>query len=159
MVTIKHNLDETKFKWLWAKYVRRGNLDRHCTWCIPGSYSKKFSGSYNKDLLKQPIIEMNEQPEGSYKAIYFCGVFKEGYSSGTNYPHNFHLAVIPQEGKNDVFDFENWHVEIFNGYVSRIPSEYELPQRFFKAPYDEHFYTCRIFRWMLGFFYPELLKK
>jgi hypothetical protein len=102
---------------------------------------------------------MDEVPEDSYKAIYFCGVIKAGYSAKKNYPHNFHLAVIPEEGKSDVFDFENWHVEIENGYISRIPSEDELPQQFFEAPYNEHYYTCRIFRWMVGFFYPNLLKK
>lgn len=26
MVEIEHNLDEKKFKWLWAKYVKKGIL-------------------------------------------------------------------------------------------------------------------------------------
>lgn len=159
MVTIRHNIDETKFKYLWAKYVKGSNIERHCAQCVPGTFSKKFSGAWNSNLLDQPILEMNEVPDGEYEAIYFCGVFKKGFSTKKNYPHNLHLAIIPQEGHNDVFDFENWHIEIEGGYIDRIPSEEELPEQFFKDPYDYHYFTCRIFRWMVGHFYPEILKK
>lgn len=158
MVTIRHNIDETQFKYLWAKYVKGSNIERHCAQCVPGTFSKKFSGAWNSDLLHQPTLAMDEVPDEEYQAIYFCGVYKKGFSTKKNYPHNLHLAVIPEEGRTDVFDFENWHIEIENGFVSRIPAEEELDDRFFKAPYDHHYYTCRIFRWMIGFFHPELLK-
>ena len=161
MIKIKHNYDETKFKWLWAKYVKAGNIEKHCTACLIGPYSKKFSGSTNKDLLSQPVLVMDEFPEGSYEAIYFCGVLKKGYLNKNplknNYQHNVHLAVRPVEGGHDIWDFENWHVEIEGGVVERIPATYELAEKFFHAPYNSHYYTCRIFRWMVGHFFPEEL--
>ena len=157
MIQIRHNFDERKFKWLWAKYVKDGNVEKHCQACLRGPYSKKFSGTSNKDLLSQPELAMDEVPEGEFKAIYFCGVIKRGYPR-TNYPHNVHFAVIPSEGEHDVWDFEDWHVEIENGILSAIPSEEQMDDRFFHEPYNEHYYTCRIFRWMVGFFYPQLIK-
>lgn len=157
MIVIKHNFDETKFKWLWAKYVKSGNLEKHCTACLKGPYSKKFSCASNKNLLQQPVLTMDEVPSDDYQAIYFCGVLKKGYPR-SNYPHNVHFAVVPEEGATDVWDFENWHVEITGRKLSPIPSEEMLNEKFFVAPYDEHYYTCRIFRWMLGFFYPEYIK-
>ena len=161
MITIHHNFDETKFKWLWAKYVKAGNIEKHCTACLIGPYSKKFSGSANKDLLSQPVLQMDEAPDGQYEAIYFCGVLKKGYLNKdplkNNYPHNVHFAVRPAEGETDVWDFENWHVEIKNGKLERIPATYELSEKFFKSPYNAHYYTCRIFRWMVGHFYENEL--
>lgn len=156
MIRIKHNIDESKFKFLWAKYVEDGKIDKHCAQCLKGHWSKKFSGAWNKDLPSQPVLEMNEFPEGSFKAIYFCGVAKSGYPK-TCYPHNLHFAVIPEDGASDTFDFEDWHVEIEGGRLSEIPTEDQLDGRFSQEPYNEHYYTCRIFRWMLGFFYPETI--
>ncbi len=157
MIQIRHNFDEKKFKWLWAKYVKDGNVEKHCTACLCGPYSKKFSGTSNQNLLAQPELVMNEIPDGDFKAIYFCGVIKRGYPR-TNYPHNVHFAVVPAEGQRDEWNFEDWHVEIENGVLSPIPDEEQLDDRFFQEPYNDHFYTCRIFRWMVGFFYPQLIK-
>jgi hypothetical protein len=42
--------------------------------------------------------------------------------------------------------------------LEHIPHTYELGEKFFKAPYTSHFYTCRIFRWMVGHFYPQYLR-
>lgn len=162
MITIKHNFNPSKFKWLWAKYVYAGDVTKHCTACIKGKYSKKFSGTSNKNMLTQTTIVMDELPEGSYDAIYFCGVVKKGYLNKNpqknNYPHNVHFAVVPCEGVSESWCFEDWHVEIENGKLSPIPTQDMLDVKFFKEPYNEHFYTCRIFRWMIGFFYPNYLK-
>ena len=95
---------------------------------------------------------MDEISDDKYKAIYFCGVFKKGYPK-SNYSHNVHFAIVPEKGATDVWNFENWHVEIKEGKLSHILSEEELPKEYFKAPYNEHYYACRIFRWMIGFFY------
>ena len=75
-----------------------------------------------------------------------------------NYPHNVHLAIRPVVGASDNWDFENWHVEIENGKLERIPATYELSEKFFHSPYNSHYYTCRIFRWMVGHFYPNELQ-
>lgn len=163
MITIHHNFDETKFKWLWARYVKAGNIDKHCVNSIPGAYSKKFSGASNHDLLSQPTLVMDEVEEGKYEAIYFCGVLKAGYLHKdplkNNYPHNVHFAVRPEEGAKDVYDFENWHVEIEGGKLECIPATYELTEMFYNpAKYTSHFYTCRIFRWMVGHFFPQTLQ-
>lgn len=157
MIRIKHNIDESKFKFLWAKYVEHGKIDKHCAQCLKGHWSKKFSGAWNSDLVSQPILDMDEFSDGSFKAIYFCGVAKSGYPKNC-YPHNLHFAVIPEDGAKDVFDFENWHVEIEGGRLSAIPDETQLDERFFTEPYNEHYYTCRIFRWMIGFFFPDYIK-
>lgn len=151
-VKIKHNIDEKKFSYLWAKYVRSGNLNNHCAKCLNGTWSRKFSGFNNNDLLSQPELTMDEVDVQKYKALYFCGGSKMGY------PHNVHFIVIPQEGATAHWEFEEWKVEIENGKLSAIPAEADLDDRFFKEPYNEHFYTCRNFRWMVGFFYPELIK-
>lgn len=159
MITIHHNFDERKFKWLWAKYVKAGNIDKHCTACLIGPYSKKFSGASNHDLLEQPSLVMDEVPEGQYEAIYFCGViYLNKNPEKNNYRHNVHFAVVPCEGAEDVWDFEEWHVEIEGGKLERIPATYELADEFFKAPYNAHYYTCRIFRWMVGHFYQDKLR-
>ena len=161
MITIHHNFDESQFKWLWAKYVKAGNIEKHCTASLIGSYSKKFSGSTNQNLLSQPTLVMDEIPEGGYEAIYFCGVLKKGYLNKNpdknNYRHNVHFAVRPVANGHDVWNFENWHVEIDGGVLERIPDSYELKDRFFHTPYTSHYYTCRIFRWMVGHFYPQEL--
>lgn len=158
MLVIHHNFIPSRFMWLWAKYVHAGDDTCHCTACIKGPYSKKFSGTSNKDMAVQTTLVMDEQEEGSYDAIYFCGVVKKGYLNKdpkkNNYPHNVHFAVVPCEGVNDMWNFEGWHVEIENGRLSRIPAEEELDEKYFRAPYNEHFYTCRIFRWMVGQYYP-----
>lgn len=162
MITIHHNFDEKKFKWLWAKYVKAGNIEKHCTACLIGPYSKKFSGTSNHDLLEKPSLDMDEVPEGQYEAIYFCGVIKKGYLNKNplknNYPHNVHFAVRPLDGAHDVWEFENWHVEIDGGVLEPIPTESQLNNRFFQTPYDAHYYTCRIFRWMVGHFYQDKLR-
>ncbi len=62
MISISHNFDESRFKWLWAKYVKAGNIEKHCTARLIGSYRKKFSGSRNQNLLSQPMFVMDEIP-------------------------------------------------------------------------------------------------
>ncbi len=160
-ITIHHNIDPGRFMWLWAKYVRSSNLEKHCTGCIPGVYSKKFSGASNPEMLSQRVLVMDEVAAGTFEAIYFCGVLKKGYLNKdplkNNYRHNVHFAVRPVEGAHDIWEYEDWHVEIEGGSLERIPETYELGERFFHSPYDSHYYTCRIFRWMVGHFYPDEL--
>lgn len=62
MIRIKHNIDESKFKFLWAKYVEYGKIDKHCAQCLKGHWSKKFSGAWNSNLVSQPILDMDEFP-------------------------------------------------------------------------------------------------
>ena len=161
MITIRHNIDPTQFKWLWAKYVKAGNIEKHCTACMIGSYSKKFSGTCNPNLSEQTTLVMDEVQEGLYEAIYFCGVVKRGYLHKNplknNYQHNVHFAIQPKIGAHDTFAFDGWLVEIEDGVLERIPATYELKDKFFRAPYNSHYYTCRIFRWMVGHFYPQEL--
>lgn len=161
MITLGHNIEPAQFKWLWAKYVKAGNIEKHCTACMIGPYSKKFSAATNPKMLEQRILVMDEVPEGQYEAIYFCGVLKKGYLNNNpeknNYRHNVHFAVRPVNGAHDVWDFENWHVEIDGGVLEHIPESFELKEKFFHEPYTSHYYTCRIFRWMVGHFYPQEL--
>ncbi len=157
MITINHNFDASKFKWLWAKYVHAGRLDVHCQACIIGPFSHKFNGNSELSELNKNTIVMDEYPLSTYDAIYFCGVIKRGLESGKNYRHNVHFAVHPEEGRSDEYDFENWHVEITGGTLEVIPATYELSDSFFGEGYHSHYWTCRIFRWMVGHYYPEKL--
>lgn len=162
MITIHHNFEPKRFMWLWAKYVKAGNIDKHCTACMIGAYSKKFSETSNPKMHEQTTIVMDEVSEGEYEAIYFCGVLKAGYLHKNplknNYRHNVHFAIRPIKDAHDVYKFENWKVEIEGGMLERIPSTYELSDRFFQPPYNSHYYTCRIFRWMVNHFYPHELR-
>ena len=78
MIKIKHNFNASKFKWLWSKYVTEGNDKKHCTNCIKGKYSKKFS-KHNENFNNENIITFDEVEGGNYKAIYICGVINKGY--------------------------------------------------------------------------------
>lgn len=151
MITIHHNFDPEQFEWLWAKYVNGGNINNHCFICLKGSQSKKFSKAYNPEMVNQPVIAMDEKADSDFDAIYFCGVSKRGYI------HNVHLVVRPAEGVNSQWKFDGWNVEIENGVVDTIPCAGELKPEYFNAPYDEHYYTCRNFLWMVGRYYPEAL--
>ncbi|GAH17667.1 unnamed protein product [marine sediment metagenome] len=106
-VKINHNFDPSKFKWLWSKYVKSFNDGNHCTKCLRGKYSRKFSKKSNPNLANDREISFDE--ERDYKAIYLCGVFKKGYKK-TNYPHNVHMAILPKPGHKDKMVFENWIV-------------------------------------------------
>lgn len=162
MITIHHNFDPKQFMWLWAKYVKVGNIDKHCTASMIGSYSKKFAGTSNPKLMVQTTIVMDDVAEGQYETIYFCGVLKAGYLHKNplknNYQHNVHFAIRPVKDAHDVSEFETWRVEIEGGTLERIPAMYELNDCFFQPPYTSHYYTCRIFRWMVGHFYPQELR-
>jgi hypothetical protein len=142
MIEIVHNFEPKKFKWLWAKYVNGVNDSRHCTHCIRGSYSKHFS---KLNPMLSSSIEFEEQPLGSFSAVYICGVSSMGYTKHLNYPHNVHLAIQPEEGATDTWTFENWSVGIRNGRVLVIPDTKDLPAQYQSLPAE--FTTCRIFRW------------
>lgn len=151
MITIRHNFDPEQFDWLWAKYVNGGNISQHCFICLKGTQSKKFSKAYNPEMGSQHIMTMDEMPDGDYDAIYFCGVTKRGYL------HNVHLVVRPESGATANWKFQSWEVEIENGTIETIPCAGELKPEYFYPPYDEQYYTCRNFLWMVGRYYPEVL--
>lgn len=139
MIKIKHNLDATKFKWLWSKYVEGGNDEKHCTNSLKGKYSKKFS-KHNENFNNETTIIFDEQPEDKFKAIYICSVINKGYSQKKNYPHNVHLAMVPKEGARCLYQFEEWEIEIE-----------ELPVKYQGLP--EEYVNYRIFRWAIGYFF------
>jgi len=138
-----HNLRPPPFVWLWSKYVRGTNDAQHCTASLRGTYSRKLT-RLNPALASEPAILMDEQPAGSYSAIYLCGVARAGYAKKLNYPHNLHAAIRPEPGGGDTFRFENWRLSVENGVFVPIPSEDQLPDRYRALPPE--FTTCRIFR-------------
>jgi hypothetical protein len=152
MITVEHNFDPSKFKWLWAMYVHDANPSYHCRWCLKGKFSKKFSKTSNPDMKDQHLLVMDEYPDEMFRAVYFCGVSSHLYSKHQNYPHNVHFAVEPAEGHEDLFTFENWTAKIKNGKLLEIPDESRLVPKFFREPYTPDFYTCRIFRWAVNYF-------
>lgn len=141
---LTHNLDPCAFMWLWAKYVTDYNPGRHCTQAIRGRYSRILS-AHNDKLRATPRLCLDEQPVGTYAAIYICGVARGGYSSKKNYPHNLHAAIRPCMGASDKFVFEGWKLGVENGVFLPIPSIEDLPEEF--SGLEDSFTTCRIFRW------------
>ena len=141
-IQLRHNLVREKYMWLWAKYVENINDQKHCTKCLRGRYSKKFSG-HNERLAEIDVIfdEFDSRP---WKAIYLCGVIKKGYPK-SNYPHNLHAALYPKDGATDTFEFEDIKMEVSNALFMPIPEEGELPDKYKAFPSE--YTTCRIFRW------------
>jgi hypothetical protein len=149
-VEITHNLDRSKFIYLWMKYVTGNNFKHHCTNVLRGHYSKKLSKHNSDDRSFNPVVA-DERPIGSYDALYICGVSAQGYSTKKNYPHNLHLALKPESGALNTYCFENWTFKISNARVLPIPCEADLPAEFRELPAE--FTTCRIFRWAVGHFH------
>ena len=150
MIEITHNFDPSQFMWLWTKYVTGFNEKYHCTNSITGRYSKKLWKG-NPNLVSHSPLDLDEMPEGSYRAIYICGVAKAGYGSHRNYPHNVHAAVLPAPDNVDEWRFEDWALSVRNGVFLTIPkTPDELPVTFRNLP--DSYVTCRIFRWAAVFF-------
>lgn len=150
MVEIVHNFDPGQFMWLWAKYVVGFNETYHCTNCIRGNYSKKFNKN-NSCFATIPSVLFDELDSDSYKAIYICGVSKQGYRKKQNYPHNVHTAILPEMGAKDQWSFEGWHMALHNGRFLPIPPSPEcLPGRY--RSLSNEFTSCRIFRWAACYF-------
>jgi len=143
VIELIQNLEPKKFVWLWTKYVVGVNDQKHCTNCLRGPYGKKLS-KHNSLLSESPVLVLDELDEGSFNAIYICGVIKKGYPR-TNYKHNLHAAIQPKPGCTDLFQFEGWRLSVTNGVFLPIPSELELPERY--RSFGPEFTTCRIFRW------------
>lgn len=136
--------------WLWAKYVGGFNERYHCTNCLRGRYSHRFSKARNPQLATDHNITFNEHD--GHRAIYICGVARKGYSVKKNYDHNVHLAIKPSPGNAAHFAFEDWTVEVENGELLSIPDQAALPSHLSSLP--DRFTTCRIFRWAAAYF-PE----
>jgi hypothetical protein len=143
-IKLSHNLNGDFFMWLWAKYVRSVNDQKHCTASLRGPYSKRLSG-HNPHLSIQRKLVLDEVPSNEFKAIYICGVAKKGYSRKKNYPFNLHAAILPTDGAKDVFAFNGWELGAKNGIFMQIPNEDDLPKQYRSLPSE--YTTCRIFRW------------
>lgn len=150
-VTIQHNFTPDDFMWLWAKYVFGFNERYHCTNCLRGPYSARFSKAKNPRLADDHTIEFDEH--AGHQAIYICGVARKGYSSKKNYEHNVHLAIQPSPGRRSSFAFEGWQVDVEDGEVLSIPGTNALTERFQQL--SPAFTTCRIFRWASCFPFPK----
>lgn len=149
-IVIRHNFAPDAFMWLWAKYVVGFNERYHCTNCLRGRYSHRFSKARNPRLATDHEIAFDEH--NGHRAIYICGVARKGYSVKKNYDHNVHIAIRLSPGTLASFAFEDWAVEVENGELLAIPDQAALPTRFSSLP--DRFTTCRIFRWAARYF-PE----
>jgi len=147
-IAIRHNFTPDDFMWLWAKYVIGFNERFHCTNCLRGRYSHRFSKARNPLLAHDRELVFNEYEH--HGAIYICGVARKGYSVKKNYAHNVHIAIHPRPGATSDFQFERWRVHVINGEVVPIVGIDGLPPRLRSLP--DPFITCRIFRWAASFF-------
>ncbi|MGL5381328.1 hypothetical protein [Clostridium sp.] len=59
--------------------------------------------------------------------------------------------IIPKEGVADTYEFDEWKVQVKNGYFDYIPEINELPEKY--RVLSDDFITCRIFRWAIRYFY------
>lgn len=146
-IILTHNFDGRKFKWLYAKYAYGANPMQHCTNAIRGKYSKKFNRN-NPDFHSGQTIIMDEFPELGWDAIYICGVSAKGYTKHENYPHNVHVAVIPDPGKHDEWSFESWSMRVDNAVFEYVIPEEELDSQYRSLPSE--YRTCRMFRWAVS---------
>jgi hypothetical protein len=142
-IIIRHNFTPDAFMWLWAKYAVDFNECYHCTNCLRGRYSHRFSKTRNPHLATDHEIIFDEYV--GHRAVYICGVSRKGYSGKTNYIHNVHLPIEPAPNVTSQYFFEDWHVRVENGRVVPVPSKDELSDRF--ANFADSFTSCRIFRW------------
>jgi hypothetical protein len=142
-VIIRHNFTPDDFMWLWAKYVVGFNERYHCTNCLRGPYSARFSKAKNPRLAEDREIAFDEHV--GHSAIYICGVARKGYSSKKNYEHNVHLAIRPAAAAASSFRFERWIVEVSNGVIEPIPTFDDLSGDLKALP--PAYSQCRIFRW------------
>jgi hypothetical protein len=149
-ITLRHNLVPDDFMWLWAKYTTGFNPAYHCTNCITGRYSEVFSKARNPCMGNQTTLYLDEQASDTYRAVYLCGVAKQGYSTKKNYPLNLHAALVWQPGAEDTFGFLNWNLSVRNARFIPIPDESQIPAMYRSLPPE--FVTCRIFRWASVFF-------
>lgn len=147
-IIIRHNFTPDDFMWLWAKYVVGFNERYHCTNCLRGPYSRRFSKARNPNLANDREIAFDEHT--GHHAIYICGVARKGYSVKKNYEHNVHLAIRHQHATVSVFRFERWHVELVNGEILAVPEQDQLDARFSSLPDD--YIRCRIFRWAANYY-------
>lgn len=152
-IQLTHNIDKTKFMWLYAKYATGANPEHHCTNAIRGKYSKKFS-KHNQLFVPNQTIIMDEFQDLEWDAIYICGVSSKGYNTHTNYPHNLHVAILPKSGAKDIWSFENWKMELKNGIFENVISKEELDDKY--KHFDEEYVTCRMFRWAVSHYKDKL---
>ncbi len=150
-VVIRHNFTPNDFMWLWAKYVVGFNERYHCTNCLRGRYSRRFSKARNALLAQEREIAFDEYD--GHQAIYICGVARKGYSAKKNYEHNVHLAIVPHVDATSQFHFEQWRVEVDGGRVIPIPRVEDLAPEIRRLP--DPYTSCRIFRWGACFFARE----
>jgi hypothetical protein len=147
-IVIRHNFTPDAFMWLWAKYVVGFNERYHCTNCLRGRYSHRFSKAKNPNLATEQEIVFDEH--SGHRAIYICGVARKGYSGKKNYEHNVHLAIVPDLKATSRFHFEHWRVEVECGKVIPIPALEDLGPELRRLP--DPYTSCRIFRWGSCFF-------
>jgi hypothetical protein len=147
-IVIRHNFKPDAFMWLWAKYVVGFNERYHCTNCLRGRYSHRFSRAKNPHLATEQEITFDEH--SGHRAIYICGVARSGYSVKKNYEHNVHLAIVPKPAVSSRFRFEQWRVEVECGKVIPIPRLEDLTPELLRLP--DRYTSCRIFRWGSYFF-------
>jgi len=98
-------------------------------------------------MVSTPELALDERPLADYRAIYICGVARDGYhrKPKTNYPHNLHAVIIPRPGAHGSLSFEQWQLEVTDGVFDAIPNLDDLPAEY--RGLANEFTTCRIFRW------------
>lgn len=143
-IVLRHSFRPEQFQWLWAKYVTGVTAAYHCTNCLSGPYSRRFS-AHNPAMVGSSLV-MDEAPAASWGAIYLCGVARSGYPR-TNYPHNVHVALVPRPGATATWSFEGWSMTAEHAALVPIPDASALPFELQDLP--PAFTTCRIFRWAM----------
>lgn len=102
MIKIKRIDVNSKFKYLWLKYINGIDLTNHCAKCLLGTYSKKISSR----TLEENNLILDESEAVVY---YLCGV-----STPYNWHKNFHLAFKEKEGSVVKYDNNGIEIEIEN---------------------------------------------
>jgi hypothetical protein len=129
------------FRFFWAFYVNGAKPDVHCQACFRGKRSNKLQSVSARSGIEYVMDEFRAAPY-----LYLCGV-------GTGPRNllrekNFHLALQPQEGRNETRTTYNGYViEASGAEALPIP---EIPDGWNGLP-QEHT-RCRNFRFAIDRF-------
>lgn len=127
---IKQIKVNSKFKYLWLKYIYGVNLNLHCARCLLGAYCKDI----NIETESISNIKLDEYPA---KAYYLCGVAKP-----TRWENNFHLAFIYKKGSTIEIDEHGIYVKIKDAKRIDI-AQVDIEKSPNPHKYDKKYNTCR----------------
>lgn len=130
------------YKYLWLKYVRGFDPQRHCAYCLIGDFSQKI----NPKMPVNQFIMLNET--SNYDCLYLCGVI--------GYVNNLHIAFVPTNNPDDIIVQKTYRGDevIISGAkrlsIPPLPLNYNGLSRAFT--------TCRNYQFGVNFYINQKIE-